>query len=741
MRREIESSFNHSIRFTENNCTKTTERGSGKSVHAGLFLCYISLCMRLNYFHIQTIIILIHITVGYVVWTYNSKSNLNKILALIIICTLLIEISFLFHIKMEGKRVLLGAVILGSLGISFFPPLFHTLSLYYPIKKGFKIHSLVVVYGVALLLSLAIIFSFPNYYLVRKPVSMSNLEYVSFANLPHVFVSLYFLLTSFSVVLLILTARNFLASFRENIIPYEKSTIRLLILIGIPLAYLLSMVSVINYFFNIPFPWIGFLLVFFTLFIVVLIFRFHIVDLKRLLGGVLFFPSLIAILVFVYISVVLKNQNRIAGVLALPEGVTLVLEVFIIYLAVSTLRRLLDISFIRKRFPNVSPLGGVDTEPLEYLSYALTVKGLNRRLQQVLSTYSKTENHLMLLLNPEKKIFESIDRLHAITIPASSEMLRALSKLNRGVTLEELLMYLNNRKDIEMLHEHGFNLVLPINRGTEIIALILLPRRGIFRRWSYEDIYALNYLKTIMPSLIDRCRMYENEKEIEKHQYRMEQLIVMGEMASGLAHEIRNPLSIISASVETILRDDVRSEDKVKMLQYIQEETNRINILANKLLSINFQRKPELEQCNVVTIFQKLQSFLSYQLKDKRITLQVRNGEPFYVQTDPNILFQVLLNLSLNSIEAIGTKGAISIDYNHDDANLSLYVEDDGAGIPAKIRERIFEPFFTTKKRGTGLGLTVTRKLIENLFGRIELIPSKKGARFKVSLPILTVSE
>lgn len=697
--------------------------------------------MKINYFHIQTIIVLIHITVGYVVWTYNSKSNLNKILALIIVCTLLLEFSYLFHLKMEGKRVLPGSVLLGSLGISFFPPLFYTLSLYYPMKKDFKPESLVMVYALALALSLAIIFSFPSSFIVRKPVSVVDLNDMSFSNLPYVFISLYFLLTSFSVVLLILTARNFLSSFHENIIPYEKSTLRLLILIGIPLAYILSIVSVINYFFNIPFPWIGFLLVIFTLFLVILIFRFHIVDLRRLLSGVLIFPSLIAILVFLYISIVLKNQKTIASVLALPEGVVLALEVLIIYLAVSTLRRFLDISFIRKRFPRVSPLGGINIEPLEYLSYSMTVKGLNRRLQQVLRTYTKTENNLMLLLNPEKKVFESLDHHRAISIPASSEMLRPLLKLNRGVTLEELLLYLNNRKDIAMLYEQGFDLVLPINKGNEIIALILLPGRGIFRRWSYEDIHALNYLKTIMPSLIDRCRMYENEKEIEKHQYRMEQLIVMGEMASGLAHEIRNPLSIISTSVETLLREDVSTEDRVKMLQYIQEETNRINILANKLLSINFQRKPELEQCNIVAIFQKLQSFLSYQLKDRKITFQIKNDEPLWLNTDPNILFQVLLNLTLNSIEAIGNRGVIAIDYSHNGTELFLFVEDDGAGIPARIRDKIFEPFFTTKKKGTGLGLTVTKKLIENLFGSIKLIPSKKGTRFKITLPILNVSE
>jgi signal transduction histidine kinase len=83
----------------------------------------------------------------------------------------------------------------------------------------------------------------------------------------------------------------------------------------------------------------------------------------------------------------------------------------------------------------------------------------------------------------------------------------------------------------------------------------------------------------------------------------------------------------------------------------------------------------------------------------------------------------------------------MSIDYKGDNTTLSIFVEDDGPGIPPKQRARVFEPFYTTKKRGTGLGLTVTKKLIENLFGYIELQPSRQGAVFKVILPIRGVGE
>jgi len=693
--------------------------------------------MAVNYFHVQTIIILINIILGYVVWTYNSKSYLNRILTLIIMCILLVDVSLLFNLKIEEKRFLFASIISGSLGISFFPPLLYTLSLYYPIKKFFAKKHLIALYGISLFLSLLIIVTFPGDYVVNKIVLPATIQNISLKKLPLVFVTLYFLLSSYSIVLLVLTTRNFLSSFKADLIPYEKQTIRMLIVIGLPLAYFLSLVSVVNYFFNIPFPWIGFLLAAFTLFSVILVFRFHLVDVKRLVNGMFFFPSLIAILVFIYFYFILSNQHKIAYTLALPENVTLVLEVFIIYMAVSTLRRLLDIPFMKKRFPNISLFRTVTVEPLEYLSYSHTLKDLSRRLQKVFHVYNRSENSVLLLLDREKQQYMSIQKSRSLTLNASSELIKVLLKLNRGVTLEELSTYMNNRRDIRVLHSTGINLILPIKKENEIIALLLMPKKGILQRWNSEDIYSLNYIRVIMPSLIDRCTMYESEKEIEKHHYRMEQLMVMGQMASGLAHEIRNPLSIISTSVETIMKDDILEEDKRKMLQYIQEEADRINILATKLLSINFQKRPELEYINLAALFQKLKAFLQYQLKDKDISFSIKNDEPFYLYSDPNILFQIALNLSLNSIEAMSGGGFLAVDYQHNRTIVSIFMEDNGPGIPDTIRDKIFEPFFTTKKKGSGLGLTVTEKLIKTLYGSIELLPSKKGAHFKLTLPLL----
>jgi signal transduction histidine kinase len=647
------------------------------------------------------------------------------------------EISLLMQLKEEGKKFLYAIIILGSMGISFFTPFFYTLSLYYPMRKEFKKKYPVVIYCIAAVFSILIVLSFPQHYILDKLLFPSSLRDISLKNLPFLFAVLYFLLTSFSILLLFFSTKNFLSSIKADIIPYEKNTVCFLTIIGIPLAYLLSIVGVINYFFNIPFPWIGIFLGVFTLFIVVLIFRFHLVDMKRLMSGVLFFPALIAILVFIYISLILKNQDRIAQMLALPVNVTLILEVFIIYLVVSTLKRFLDITFIRRKFPNVSMYRDADIEPMEYLSYALTIQNLYHRLKEVFRIYSKIEKVFLLIYDKEKQAFLNADKHNPFSLSASREFIDVLVKLNRGVTLEELLIYMNRREHIEQLHSAGVNLLLPIRRGDGIHTLILLPKRSIIRRWSHDDICSLNYLRVIMPALIDRCKMYENEKEIEKHEYKMEQFMVIGQMASGLAHEIRNPLSIISTSVETILRDGIDEKDRKKMLQYIQEEANRINILADKLLSLSFQQKPTFQTTDLPSILTKLKTFLSYKLKDKNITLIFKNNEPCTVYSDPNILFQIFLNLILNSIEAVKYHGTICMDYLHDGNTVTVFIEDTGPGIPAKIRDKIFEPFFTMKKEGSGLGLTVSRKLAGHLYGSLDLMLTKRGTCFKTTLPIL----
>ena len=689
--------------------------------------------MSFEYSHLQIIICVVTLTLGYLVWTYNAQNYLNRILSLIILCFLLLDISLFLNLRPE--RFLNASIILGSLGISFFAPLFYILSLFYPRKKSFKRVRLYLIVFLTALFSVLMVVLFPRAKALPRPAVPDGRWALSFRNIPFAFLALYFLLTVYSLFLLFLAARNFLLASKERVIKYERNTLILLLSIGVPFGYVLSTVSLINYFFVIPFPWLGILLGAFSFFLVILIFRFHLVDFRRFVYGIVIYPSFIGVLVFIYSVFVLKNHNEISRTLGIPESITLILEAFLIYLAASTIRRFLNVSTLRKRFKLLSSSRLYMVEPLEYLSYAYSLEELYRRLREVIDEYFGIKNIYLLLLDEEKLRFQSIGKEFDYRINPDSDIIKVLGRLGRGVTLEELSIYLNDREDIVRLSELGINLILPILKDDRVFALLLLPKLGVMKNWSYDDISTLNNLRVLLPALITRSLMYEHEKMIEKHQMRMEQLNVMAQMASGLAHEIRNPLSIIVTSVETLLKDEIPEEDKKKMLEFILEETNRINVMLNKILSLNFEIKPDIRSIDIQEIFKKLKAFLQYKLKDRKIEYEIENGQPLRINTDENMLFQILLNLSLNSIEAMEEGGKISIDYAKKGNVVCIYFCDSGPGIPPELREKIFEPFFTTKSSGSGLGLTVTKKLVEKLQGNLEFLDYTGGCTFLIEIP------
>lgn len=689
--------------------------------------------MNINYSHIQTIIILLSLIIGYTVWTYNAKSYLNRILAIIVLCLVLIEISlFLFLRINENENYIYPSIIIGSLGISFFPTSLYTLSLYYPVKREVKKGRLYFLYMLDLLLAVIIVFTFPRSDALNQSKVLNRLLYLSFENMPLVSLISYSFLTFYTLILLILAVRNFIICFRCDAIPYERRTVQLLIIVGLPLAFFLSIVSIINYFFYIPFPWLGFIIVAFTFFLVILIFRFHLIDIRRFIYGVFFYPALIATLVFIYVYLIVRNQKRIAEFLLMPETITFVLEVFILYLVVMSIVRFFRPALRQPIVSNI--LKPIEIEALESLSYATSLEDLYNRLTGILKDYFKIDSFVFLLKDRSTGLFSCIgaDSV-SLNLREDHELVQKLKVFRRGVTIEELLIHLNNREIIKSIYLGGFDLIMPIFREDQIISILLLPRPNLFRRWSYDDIASLNFLKVLLPSLIARCRVYEAEKELERHQYRMEQFMVIGEMASEIAHEIRNPLSIISTSVETLINADISEKEKKMMLGYIQDEVDRMNILVNRLLSINFVKKVEVRKFNLYRVLERLRDFLKYRLRDADIELELDADRDMVVNLDENMLFQILLNLILNSIEAIKKSGRIIIHVVRKSNELEIGVEDTGPGIPVEIREKIFEPFFTTKKKGSGLGLTVTKRLVESLYGRIELVDRGRGAFFKIT--------
>jgi two-component system sensor histidine kinase AtoS len=229
---------------------------------------------------------------------------------------------------------------------------------------------------------------------------------------------------------------------------------------------------------------------------------------------------------------------------------------------------------------------------------------------------------------------------------------------------------------------------------------------------------------------------------------RTEQLRVCGEMAAGLAHEIRNPLAGMKVSIEVLISELTIEEQDRDILRKILEQIRNIELLMKNLL--NYARpvaaKPISLNINKVldkTMYfvEKHPSFNSGNPR-KRIVKELDDNLPEIVG-DPQQLQQVFLNLLLNAADAISDGGKITVKTcaDKDGKTVAVELHDTGKGIPSELTEKIFLPFFTTKGKGkgSGLGLAVSKRIVEEHGGSIQFSNnSSGGVTFTIILPVKT---
>lgn len=224
-----------------------------------------------------------------------------------------------------------------------------------------------------------------------------------------------------------------------------------------------------------------------------------------------------------------------------------------------------------------------------------------------------------------------------------------------------------------------------------------------------------------------------------------EQLVVLGEMAGGLAHEIKNPLAGIKASMEVLSMDTTLAEENRDVLLKGVEQIKRIEVLLKGLLNFARPPKPDFMPVDVnsvldITIGLALRH-PQFAARDSKTIAVIKNYDRHLPKTmaDPQQLQQVFLNLLLNAADAMPDGGMITVETSRPNTGLSLHIQivDTGAGIEEAVVDKIFQPFFTTKPHGTGLGLAITKRLIEQHGGSISVKNNHaKGVAFMITLPI-----
>lgn len=228
-------------------------------------------------------------------------------------------------------------------------------------------------------------------------------------------------------------------------------------------------------------------------------------------------------------------------------------------------------------------------------------------------------------------------------------------------------------------------------------------------------------------------------KKTEAQLRQADRLATAGQLAAGLAHEVRNPLAAISGCIELIKEG---GPARPQLLDIVFRETERLKLVTGQFL--DFARPPEFSksQCDLVPLIAEAATLLERSCDSAHpVTFSIqREADELPVVGDPDQLKQALWNLGLNAIQAMQMGGQLSFTIrrhgsNNGDGWVAVELTDTGRGIPPDEVERIFDPFYTTKPGGTGLGLAITRKIIDSLGGRIEVTSREGGgSTFRILL-------
>ena len=205
--------------------------------------------------------------------------------------------------------------------------------------------------------------------------------------------------------------------------------------------------------------------------------------------------------------------------------------------------------------------------------------------------------------------------------------------------------------------------------------------------------------------------------------------------AAGLAHETRNPLNIIRGMAQMLSKQTAVSPEEIREKSHaIVNETDKVTAQLNEF--INYSRPREVRRSKIAlnSAVNEVVRTLAHDIEEKKLRVET-GGDPVAIETDEQLLRQVLFNLLLNAIQAVGENGQIQISSQRISATeAALEIRDNGPGVPPDHRQEIFKPYFTTNQKGTGLGLAVVQQIVLAHGWEIACLTNEpKGAVFRIT--------
>lgn len=289
----------------------------------------------------------------------------------------------------------------------------------------------------------------------------------------------------------------------------------------------------------------------------------------------------------------------------------------------------------------------------------------------------------------------------------------------------------------------------PLIATNKTIGIIVVDNPETNRAITQDELHFLQLFANQAGMAIENSMLYnkiENAnaslRDARERLLHGERLAAIGEMATNLAHELKNPLVTIGGFAGRLLKSLPGETREYHYADTIANEVSRLEKMLTDILS--FSRKPTIcfSECDLAEILQECIACCTTAFEDKGLALSTSIADGvWHLHGDPHQLKQIFLNLILNACDAMEDGGHLTISIcraTPEDNSAIVSIKDTGGGIPKEILPRIFSPFFTTKQHGTGLGLAIANRIAINHFGSIEAENYENGAIFKVRLPLAT---
>jgi len=227
------------------------------------------------------------------------------------------------------------------------------------------------------------------------------------------------------------------------------------------------------------------------------------------------------------------------------------------------------------------------------------------------------------------------------------------------------------------------------------------------------------------------------QRELSEQLSQTERLAALGEMVAAVSHEIKNPLGIIQSTSELLGGTPGANDTQKRLSKVILEESVRLNQIVTEFLDFSRPQALNLRECHLEEIIRKNLSFMKPELNKKGITVKDDlNGRSLRLMADQELLYLAILNILLNAMQSMEDGGAVDVRVDEERDHYRIEIEDKGCGISEENAKRIFDPFFTTKEKGSGLGLSIVKKIIEGHRGTIGIRSREgEGTKVEVRLP------